>query len=137
MGIEYDDKELQARMRKAVREFPQMVIKGMEKGVLFLHEEMPDYPPERAGSSYRRTFTLERSITSMVGDAPGALSEVRKERRDVVGLVGTGIKYAPFVIDRDRQASVHVGTWWLLQDYVERQVDKVATIIISEIDVQI
>ncbi len=105
--------------------------KAMEKGVLYVHSRVPKYPkatgaPGRdaqgrftAAGSYRRTGTLGRTVTSMQGLAPEALSRVDNLGGQVVGIVGTALSYAPWVIDEERQAKQHRGRWWTLQRVVQ------------------
>lgn len=67
-------------------------------------------------------MTLWRSITNLIGRHPEALSRVEAWPGGAVrGFVGTKLKYAPYVIDRERQAWMHVGRWWTLQGVVEAQ----------------
>lgn len=59
----------------------------------------------------RRTGTLGRSITSDIENAsPGG----------VTVKVGTNKGYAPYVIDKYSQSHYHKGTWWTLDDEIER-----------------
>lgn len=60
---------------------------------------------------YRRTGTLGRSITSDIENAsPGG----------VTVKVGTNKSYAPYVISKYSQSKYHAGTWWVLDDEIER-----------------
>lgn len=96
------------------------VIKGMERAITYVHSRIPNYPPKPPTSRYRRTLTLWRSITTMTH--PQAWSGVGVEGGQIVGYVGTRVKYAPYVIDRERQAWFHRRNgWWTLQDVVESQ----------------
>lgn len=92
----------------------------MRKAVLYVHGQVPGYPGPPAGSSYARTGTLGRSVTAMQGQGPAALSRVEPFGKGVTGYVGTGLSYAPYVIDRRRQAWMHRGRFWTLQDVVEK-----------------
>lgn len=105
---------------------------AMKAAVLYTQGQVPGYPPPPSGSTYRRTGTLGRSVTSQ--SAPGALSRVETLGSGVVGYIGTSIRYAPYVIDRNRQAWMHRGRWWLLQDVVERAVDGIRRVLEREID---
>lgn len=133
--LEYDDKEFRARMNRAVKEMPDIVMKAMLRAVLKVIEKMPAYPPEKP--TYVYTFTLERTMSGLAGVAPDSLSKVERIGGDVVGLVGTSLNYAPFVIDKEAQVSFHRGRWWTLQDHVEGMADEVAEIVIGDIDIQI
>lgn len=91
----------------------------VQKALLYVHSTVPPYPPPPATSSYRRTGTLGRSITTMGSASGPALSRVEGAGSHVIGYVGSGVAYAPYVIDRDRQAR-WMKHWWTLQDVVER-----------------
>ena len=93
---------------------------AMKHAVLYAQSEIPAYPPASLDSSYRRTGTLGRSVTSMQGQAPGALSRVESLGSHTVGYLGTNVTYAPWVIDDNRQAYMHRGRWWTLQKVVQK-----------------
>lgn len=89
--------------------------------VIYVHSKMPKYPPPPAGSTYRRTMTLWRTITSFAGLVPDALSRVETLFAEVRGIIGTKLKYAPWVIDEDNQTEAHASNgWWTLQDVVRK-----------------
>lgn len=113
-GLEDLDRKLGA----VVREFPQFLSHSTTAAVLYVHSKMPKYPAQPAGSTYRRTGTLGRSVTTMQGSAPGALSRVESSFGDVKGIVGTRIRYATWVIDRENQTPNFRAYWWNLQDTV-------------------
>lgn len=94
-----------------------------QEAVLYVYSTVPTYPPPPAGSSYRRTGTLGRSITT----------EVKAIGTRQVGSIGTNVVYAPYVIDKERQAGMHVGRWWTLQDVVLKARDKVIDIYIKAV----
>lgn len=98
---------------------PGYLDKTTTRAVLYVHENIPDYPPAPPNSTYRRTMTLFRSVTTMQGKHPQALSRIEPRFGSVVGIVGTRLSYAPWVIDKSRQTKVHKGHgWWNLQDVV-------------------
>jgi len=67
----------------------QAIERAMKKATLHLQARIAVYPPPPPTSTYRRTGTLGRSITS----------EVKGVGTDEVwGIVGTAIPYAPAVI---------------------------------------
>lgn len=89
------------------------------EAVIYVHGHLPKYPPAPAFSSYRRTMTLWRTLTGMVGSVPDALSRVEKLFGEVRGYIGTRLKYAPWVIDREEQQAAHKEHgWWNLQDEI-------------------
>lgn len=83
--------------------------------VLFVQSNIPPYPSPPPDSTYRRTGQLGRSLTAMQGRNPDALSRVESTLFGDVGYVGTRTKYSPYVVDQDRQARVHKGRWYTLQ----------------------
>ena len=106
--------ELQAKLNRLGKELRPELERTTDKAVRYAHSQVPGYPPPPSGSSYRRTGTLGRSVTT----------EVRAFGADVVGSIGTGIVYAPWVISteavgaRGPQAWMHAGRWWTLQGVV-------------------
>jgi hypothetical protein len=95
-----------------------MMQEAMKKAVLYVHSQVPPYPAASGASNYRRTGLLGRSVTTLMGAGPEALSRVEALGGQVKGIVGTAVQYAPFVIDKRRQAGQHRGRWWNLQDVV-------------------
>lgn len=91
--------------------------RAMTRAVLGELERMPGYPEPPGGSTYRQTGYLGRSMTSLVGRAPGAESQVEGDGDVIRGIVGTAVRYAPYVIG-PAQAKVHQGRWWLLEETV-------------------
>lgn len=111
----------------------------MRAGVHYVHAQVPPYPPQthkpypfvserqrryvKAAIArgeitvpYRRTGQLGRSITTRVDEIGGS----------VVGIIGTNVEYAPWVISSEPtpdgigpQAKYHQGNWWTLQEVVE------------------
>lgn len=106
-----------------------------KEAVIYVHGHLPKYPPAPANSSYRRTMTLWRTLTGMVGSAPDALSRVEKLFGEVRGYIGTRLKYAPWVIDRDNQTAVHKEHgWWNLQDEIVKMKDGIVKVYQNGID---
>ena len=66
-----------------------------------IQNQMANYPPAIAGSSYRRTGTLGRRWTMVVNQYPGMIATE----------VGNNTKYAPWVQSDQFQAKVHAGRW--------------------------
>lgn len=89
--------------------------RAMERSVERLRNRMADYPPQRSGSSYRRTGTLGRRWTTRVE----ALSA------GVRGRVGNNTSYGPFVQSQAFQASVHRGRWQTDQQVLERELETI------------
>lgn len=88
--------------------FDQMIEKTTKQAVSYVLQRVPKYPPPPAGSRYRRTGTLGRSISG----------KVKRLGSTWRGFVGTKVVYAPYVIDEQFQARVHQGRWYTLQAVV-------------------
>ena len=112
------DPDLERKLA-AGRTISNALPRVMKQAVLYGQSQIPGYPAPPDGSTYRRTGTLGRSLTSMQGQAPGALSRVTPLGNHTIGAIGTNIRYGPYVIGRDRQARVHRGRWYTLQSVIE------------------
>lgn len=82
----------------------------MQRAVLDVQARMQQYPPQRSGSSYRRTMTLGRRWTSVVV----------REGNSLRGTVGNNTRYAPLVQSQMYQARVHRGRWLTDQGAIEQ-----------------
>lgn len=111
--------EFVAACGKTGPELKRALTAGMEKGVLYVHQSVPPYPPAPAGSRYRRTGSLGRTVTAMAGQVQGAIGRVQPIAGGVQGLVGSALPYAPPVIG-EAQAGMHRGRWWRLVDVVKQ-----------------
>lgn len=72
------------------------------------------------GIPRKRTGTLGKTITSKVVAVTPTSAEI---------AVGTNTRYAPYVIDRDRQSNYHKGNWPTIQDNLEtgmKDIERVA-----------
>jgi hypothetical protein len=99
------------------------MMRAMGRSLLALQGGVKKYP-KKLNPRWVRTGTLGRSVTS--SKAPGAISKVRRVPGGVEGRWGSNVKYAPWVIDRDRQRDYHRDHgWWTLQDEAKRMVPKV------------
>ncbi len=94
--------------------------RATREAVLYVQGRVPPYPPQPPTSTYVRTGQLGRSITSLQGAHPNALGRVGELGGDIVGIIGTNLEYAPYVIDKERQAYMHKGRWYTLQDVVTK-----------------
>lgn len=128
LNVTVDAKAVQAKLQRGSN-LSDSLRTGMKKGVLYVQSQVPGYPAPPAGSTYTRTGTLGRSVTSMQGQAPGALSRVESVGAHSIGYIGTNIVYAPYVIDENEVAFMHKGRWWTLQNVVKGAVDGVVKII--------
>lgn len=123
-------------MEKLLRKYDEIVSRvtdakkdAMQEGVLYVHSQIPPYPAPPPASTYVRTGTLGRSVTTLQGNDPDALSRVETLGKDVVGYIGTKVLYAPYVLDETRQARAHRGRWYTLQKVVTDAVPKVRQIV--------
>ncbi|MHB0922637.1 MAG: hypothetical protein ACYC3H_01560 [Bellilinea sp.] len=93
---------------------------AMVDTLIFLHGQLPDYPPAIPGSSYKRTGTLGRRFTENTTRGEDA----------IIGELGTNLAYAPWVVGPDYpgveiggrqkyQAQVHVDRWWQFDRVIE------------------
>lgn len=126
--------KVQHNLKAMENEFPKVVNQSMLKTVLYVQGKLPPYPPPPAGSKYIRTVKLGQSITTLKGASPYALSEVKLLGSEVHGIIGTNLKYAPYVIDAEKQASVHSGRWWTLQGEFAKLRDSIVTYFQKQID---
>jgi hypothetical protein len=98
-------------------EFRKAILPGMKRGFYMVHQHLPPYPSPPENSSYVRTGKLGQSITE----------EVTAQGNDVVGVIGSNIQYAPYVIGGDdEQAWMHEGRWWQLPNVVEKDLDAIS-----------
>lgn len=104
------------RKADAIRNnFSEYMRRATLESANYVHSQVPDYPAPPPGSTYRRTGTLGRSITT----------RVEKLGRNWAGYIGTNVVYAPWVISsskvgsRGPQARVHIGRWFTLQQLVK------------------
>ena len=82
------------------------------------HDAIAKYPPKPPQSTYRRTGRLGRSWKTQV--------YAKK------ALVGTSIKYAPYVQVSATQASFHKRTGWVTIEQVAKAIEPKARQIIAQ-----
>jgi hypothetical protein len=92
---------LQAKIKK-ITEFQNVMKAPMIKATSLIHDDIANYPPKPAHSTYRRTGTLGRRWTS----------KVENHYQGVTGKVGNVTSYAPFVQSAERQAWFHRAAGW-------------------------
>lgn len=88
-----------------------------DRAAVYAHSKVPPYPPPPPNSRYTRTGTLGRRITTKARK----LGPTR-----YVGVIGTDVKYAPWVISTSKgknsagpQAWMHKNRWWTLQGVIK------------------
>jgi len=117
--------ELRDKCARIARDTRPALEKATEKAIEYVHSQVPDYPPPPESSTYRRTGTLGRGITT----------EVRSVGNAIVGVIGNNVIYAPDVISleavggRGPQTRRHKQTgWYTLQEVVRKAHDVVVNI---------
>ena len=109
--------------RLSAPELTSEMRKTTEKAVHYVHGKVPPYPAAPAGSTYKRTGTLGRSINT----------KVKTMGSDVIGTIGSPTPYAPWVISDKPvpgkggpQTRTHTATgWYTLQAVVRKAQDAV------------
>ena len=89
-------------------ELPQI----MDKIAKELYEKVVDYPPERAGSKYIRTYTYQDSVFYDTETIPNGVQAIAGSH----GAIQNGNRYDPFLKDERNQATIHSGRWTTLAD---------------------
>lgn len=97
----------------------RLATEGLEEASELVKNRLAGYtqtrPPKPPGSTYRRTFRLQRSIEK----------EVVTER--FLARVGTDLYYAPYVIGKT-QAAIHRGRWYTIETVAEEKAAPVGLI---------
>lgn len=125
--VEITNREFLDHLAKAFTpaEFQRAIVPGVTRGMYLVHQNLPPYPAPPASSSYVRTGKLGQSITT----------EVTTQGSDVVGVIGSDIPYAPYVVGSgDEQAWMHAGRWWQLDNVVEKNLDAIGEEIARSIE---
>jgi hypothetical protein len=122
--------ELMARFRQFPEKYSKAVAKTLQAGLLILQGAVPAYPRPPAGSKYRRTGLLGRSLgSSETGSKMGKadISETVKAHGYQEAHFGTRLKYAPHVVgDRSSQQSSRMRRWWTVpQTVLEKALPKI------------
>ena len=86
---------------------------GMEDATTLLFALARRYPPQRAGSTYVRTFSLMRSWGRQIIGSGLSM-------RGVVSSSSSTVPYNRYVMSRADQASIHRGRWATVEDIAER-----------------
>lgn len=107
--------KLQAAYRKRAGNIKPELTRSMQKAVNYVWGQMGEYPPTRPGQKYVRTGQLGRSI----------YGEVRPLSGMPMGVLGTNLKYAKWVIDEKNQAWMHRGRWWTMQGKINDNHDAI------------
>lgn len=103
-------KEIRRRFEQRSANIKPEMFRATQEAVDFVWGKLGEYPPPPPNSPYRRTGELGRSI----------YGEVRTLNSGPVGVIGTNLKYAPYVIDQKNQAWMHKGRWWTIQGKIKQ-----------------
>lgn len=148
-------------MVKAGDDWDEDFIIAAQKAMNYLWGQVPEYPekPQPGTASqywtdkqrrwffynlhnvqgfepvYKRTGLLGRSLLTERGGEVGALGHVATAGDRIIIVFGTAIPYAELVIGPDnKQAPIHQGRWWQLEDVAEEAAPGVAAIYEEAVD---
>ena len=112
--IEIESRQVIGYLQSAPVRINRAMRAAMEDATVLIHRQMQTYPPQRAGSTYKRTNTLRASW----------FRRIRGQNTEIVGEVVSSGNTAPYnrlVQDADRQAAVHRGRWTNTAQEVQRR----------------
>lgn len=116
-------KEILARFGNFPQKYEQIARATMEATLLHMQGSVPPYPPAPAGSRYRRTGMLGRSLGVSTSAGPIGRADVQEVKIGsglVEGTFGTRLNYAPRVIGSDSQQAPWSGYWWTMRTVAGR-----------------
>ena len=112
--IEIESRQVFGYLQQAPVRINRAMRAAMEDATVLIHRQMQTYPPQRAGSTYKRTNTLRASW----------FRRISGQGNEIVGEVVSSGNTAPYnrlVQDADRQAAVHRGRWTNTAQEVQRR----------------
>lgn len=112
--IEIESRQVIGYLQQAPTRINRAMRAAMEDATTLIHRQMQTYPPQRTGSTYKRTNTLRASW----------FRRISGQGREIVGEVVSSGNTAPYnrlVQDADRQAAVHRGRWTNTAQEVQRR----------------
>ena len=112
--IEIESRQVIGYLQQAPVRINRAMRAAMEDATTLIHRQMQTYPPQRAGSTYKRTNTLRASW----------FRRISGQGNEIVGEVVSSGNTAPYnrlVQDADRQAAVHRGRWTNTAQEVQRR----------------
>ena len=118
--IEIESRQVIGYLQQAPVRINRAMRAAMEDATVLIHRQMQTYPPQRAGSTYKRTNTLRASWFRRIS---GQGNEITGEVVSSGNMTGTrdGGSYNRLVQDADRQAAVHRGRWTNTAQEVQRR----------------
>jgi len=112
--IEIESRQVIGYLQQAPVRINRAMRAAMEDATVLIHRQMQTYPPQRAGSTYKRTNTLR---ASWFRHPSGQGNEITGE----VVSSGDTAPYNRLVQDADRQAAAHRGRWTNTAQEVQRR----------------
>lgn len=112
--IEIESRQVIGYFQQAPMRINRAMRAAMEDATTLIHRQMQTYPPQRTGSTYKRTNTLRASWFRRIS---GQGNEITGE----VVSSGNTAPYNRLVQDADRQAAVHRGRWTNTAQEVQRR----------------
>lgn len=112
--IEIESRQVIGYLQQAPTRINRAMRAAMEDATTLIHRQMQTYPPQRTGSTYKRTNTLRASW----------FRRISGQGSEIVGEVVSSGNTAPYnrlVQDADRQAAVHRGRWTNTAQEVQRR----------------
>jgi len=110
--------KLTAKLRRlSAPQLTSEIKKTTLKATLYVHGKLPSESSIPKRGTYKRTGNMVASITTDVKTMGG----------EMVGVIGTNMSYAPWVISSERvpngdgpQAWMHKGRWYTLQAHLKK-----------------
>ena len=112
--IEIESRQVIGYLQQAPVRINRAMRAAMEDATVLIHRHMQTYPPQRAGSTYKRTNTLRASWFRRIS---GQGNEITGE----VVSSGNTAPYNRLVQDQTQQASIHRGRWSNTVQEVQRR----------------
>jgi len=103
--IEIESRQVIGYLQQAPVRINRAMRAAMEDATVLIHRQMQTYPPQRAGSTYKRTNTLRASWFR---------PPISGQGNEITGEVVSSGNTAPYnrlVQDLTRQARLHRGRW--------------------------
>jgi hypothetical protein len=112
--IQVESRQVIGYLQQAPVRINRAMRAAMEDATVLIHRQMQTYPPQRAGSTYKRTNTLRASWFRRIS---GQGNEITGE----VVSSGNTAPYNRLVQDQTQQASIHRGRWSNTVQEVQRR----------------
>ena len=113
--IEIESRQVMGYLQSAPVRINRAMRAAMEDATVLIHRQMQTYPPQRAGSTYKRTNTLRASWFR---------PPISGQGNEITGEVVSSGNTAPYnrlVQDQTQQASIHRGRWSNTVQEVQRR----------------